>query len=193
MLQAGVVAHALTVASLLLGPPAATEPPLDVPLHSTDSAALELEPPAAPPLPEPPAPAPPAPPATATLPGPEVEPEGPVPPAEPRVDPHHERLGCQGSASCVRLSATGIAFGSVAVASIVGGVVLYTRPDEVLADEPAYVESTRPPGVVLMTIGTGVAMSSALMLVAAYRGARTRGSSRNARLRLRGHGMEVAF
>ncbi len=187
MLQAVVVAQVLTVASLLLGPPQ-TAGESDIPVPASETVPLQLDPAEAPPRadPLPPEPPPPAPP-----PEPAIAPEGPAPALTPIPDPGGERLGCRGSRSCVRLAASGIGFGSVALGAIVAGAVLYLRPDEVIADEPAYVESTRPPGVVLMTIGTGVAMSSALLLVAAYRGSRERARGRAASLRLRG--AEVAF
>lgn len=81
-----------------------------------------------------------------------------------------DRLGCDFSKSCRQLTLTGIVLGSLSLASLAAGIVLYARPDEDIPDEPAYSMSTQPPGLVAMTLGGGVAVTSILMLVAAHRG-----------------------
>jgi hypothetical protein len=95
-------------------------------------------------------------------------------PALPAAPPRRDRLGCDGSKSCRQLTLTGTVLGSLGLAAIGGGVALFVQPDEILADQPAYARSTRPPGLVAITLGSGVVVTSVLMLVAAHRGYKQR-------------------
>jgi hypothetical protein len=68
------------------------------------------------------------------------------------------------------LTITGTVLGSLGLVAIGTGVALFVRDDEVLADEPAYAKSTKPPGLVALTLGSGVVVTSILMLFASHRG-----------------------
>lgn len=101
--------------------------------------------------------------------------EGPAPAPTVEVTPERrDPLGCDGSKSCVRLTATGIAFGGLGLAAVVGGGVLIAQPDAPLADDPTKVRSTKPVGTVMVALGAGVLVSSIVMLVASRRSKRHR-------------------
>jgi hypothetical protein len=68
------------------------------------------------------------------------------------------------------MSIAGIVVGSLGLVAIGAGIGLLVNPDEVLPDQPIYVNTTHPPGLVAVTIGTGVVLTSALMLGAAHKG-----------------------
>jgi hypothetical protein len=85
-----------------------------------------------------------------------------------------DRLGCDGSRSCRRMSAAGIVVGSLGLIAVGAGVGLLVRPDEVVPEQPIFVNSTHAPGLVAVTIGTGVVLTSALMLGAAHKGYKQR-------------------
>jgi hypothetical protein len=85
-----------------------------------------------------------------------------------------DRLGCAGSRSCRRMSIAGIVVGSLGLVAVGVGVGLLVNPDEVVPEQPIYVNTTRPPGLVAVTIGTGVVLTSALMLGAAHKGYKKR-------------------
>lgn len=125
-------------------------------------------------------------------PTPEVEPTPePPPPADDQalaasVDeepPVRDRLGCNGSKSCRKMSIAGIVVGSLGLAAVGVGIGLLVRPDEVLVDQPIFVKSTHPAGLVAVTIGAGVALTSALMLGAAHKGYK-QGSGKSARVQV---------
>ena len=77
---------------------------------------------------------------------------------------------CRSSRSCVRMNAAGISVGSIGLAGIAAGVALLALPDEVDPEQPIFVSSTRPAGLVTLTLSAGVALTSVLMLIAARRG-----------------------
>ena len=147
----------LTLAALLLAPPAgnaAAPSPEDAPIP-----AIELEPgpsrvrPAPTPPPEPPV---------------AERPPEPVPPPSPARTP--DRLRCDGSPNCRSMTIGGLVAGTLGLGGVIAGVVLFTRPDEVLADDPAYVKSYRPPALVASTLGAGTLISAVLVITAAHRG-----------------------
>lgn len=169
-------------ASLVLGPsptetgdavepaptdePAATLPDVDDPVEGE---VVEPEPapapePAVAPEPEP-APEPPPP---TVEPG---EPGEPEPIAAPIV---RDKLGCDGSKPCRRMTVAGIVIGTLGVAAVGTGIGLLVQRDEVLPEAPTYVTSTRPAGLVVVTLGSGVTLTAVLMLVAAHKGYKQR-------------------
>lgn len=181
-MAASPIAAALA-ATLALAPPGIHQPvPMD---RSVLSEVWTLEPAPEGPTPDPAsasAPAPdadpdPAPPATvepavevaATAPVPEASPaltpEGPAPP--PRVD-----LGCHGSAPCQRLVALGAVAGGLGLAAIAAGTALLVRPVSVAPDDPTTVVTYRPAGAALLAIGTGLAATWLLTLLAARKASR---------------------
>jgi outer membrane biosynthesis protein TonB len=126
-------------------------------------------------------------------PPPEVEPTPePPPPADDQAlaasvtqPPVRDRLGCNGSKPCRKMSVAGIVVGSLGLVSIGVGVGLLVRPDEVVPESPTFVKSTHPPGLVAVTIGTGIALTSALMLGAAHKGYKPRaGKDKAARVQI---------
>ena len=68
------------------------------------------------------------------------------------------------------MSSAGIVVGSLGLIAIGTGIGLLVNRDEVLPDNPIFVHTTHPPGLVAVTIGTGVVLTSALMLGAAHKG-----------------------
>lgn len=126
------------------------------------------------------------------LPAPETQPEPepapaaqPVPPAsddralaastsDTPAPTRRDRLGCDGSRSCRNMSIAGIVVGSLGLIAIGSGIGLLVRPDQVVPEQPIFVNSTHPPGLVAVTIGTGVVLTSALMLGAAHKGYKKR-------------------
>jgi hypothetical protein len=88
--------------------------------------------------------------------------------------PARDRLGCDGSRSCRRMSIAGIVVGSLGLVAVGAGIGMLVRPDEVLPEQPIFVSSTHPPGLVAVTIGTGVVLTAALMLGAAHKGYKQR-------------------
>jgi len=95
--------------------------------------------------------------------------EGPTPAPAPALPARRDRLGCDFSKSCRQLTITGTALGSVGLVAVGAGVALFVRDDEVIPDEPAYAKSTKPPGLVALTLGSGVVVTSILMLFASHR------------------------
>ncbi|HLT40811.1 MAG TPA: hypothetical protein VK034_31255 [Enhygromyxa sp.] len=127
---------------------------------------------------------------------PEVEPE-PEPEVEPEPEPEpvpapsltdseqeealptavvSDKLGCDGSKPCRRMTVAGIVIGTLGLAAVGTGIGLLVKRDEVLPAAPTYVTSTRPAGLVALTIGAGVSLTAVLMLVAAHRGYKQRGA-----------------
>lgn len=119
-------------------------------------------------------------------PEPEVEPEPEPEPPPPTIEPDEEaeqaapppvvrdRLGCDGSKSCRRMTVAGIVVGTLGLAAVGTGIGLRVKKDEVMPESPAFVTSTHPAGVVALTIGAGVTLTAVLMLVAAHRGYKKR-------------------
>ena len=68
------------------------------------------------------------------------------------------------------MSIAGIVVGSLGLIAVGAGIGLLVRPDEVVPEQPIFVNTTHPPGLVAVTIGTGVVLTSALMLGAAHKG-----------------------
>lgn len=129
---------------------------------------------------EPPAPAVAIAPTEATTPAPE--------PAPARRD----RLGCDGSKSCRRMSIAGIVVGSLGLIGVGVGAGLLAKPDEVVAELPIFVTSTHPPGLVSVTICSGLVLTSVLMVVAAHKGYKQRGLAR-VRPHMSGSGVGLQF
>lgn len=167
---------------------------------SAPEAAAPVEPSQPEPLPDvapEPEPAPEATPSPEPEPAPEPEPTpapAPTPPAgdeqalaasttDTPAPARRDRLGCDGSRSCRRMSIAGIVVGSLGLVAVGAGVGLLVRPDEVLPEQPINVNSTHPPGLVAVTIGTGVVLTAALMLGAAHKGYKQR-PNESARLQL---------
>lgn len=107
------------------------------------------------------------PPAPSVEPSPAATPE-PIPPTA--ASPDKGTLGCYGAKPCVRMTIAGIVTGSLGLAAVGTGIGLLVRPDQVIPERPAFVDSTRPAGIVTLTVGVGVTLASVLMLVAARRG-----------------------
>jgi outer membrane biosynthesis protein TonB len=97
-------------------------------------------------------------------------PDAPVP--APTVE--RDRLGCDGSPSCQRMTIVGIVVGTLGLAAVGTGIGLLVNEDEVIPESPTFVTSTRPAGVVTVTIGAGVTLTAVLMLVASHRGYKQR-------------------
>lgn len=130
-------------------------------------------------------------PAPAPAPAPAApKPEGPATaPAPAAAEPlGKDRLGCDHSKSCRQLTVTGTVLGSLGVISVAAGIGLFVRDDVVLDDEPAYATSTKPPGLIALTLGSGIVITSVLMLIAAHRGYKQRDAAqkKSAWLRARG-------
>jgi hypothetical protein len=166
--------HALALTlSLAISPPADAPVELTEPPTQAEPEPLpDLEPapePVAGPIPEP-------------IPEPEPTPEpAPIPPAgddqalaastaTPPVPAKRDRLGCDGSKACRKMSSAGIVVGSLGLIAIGAGIGLLVNRDEVIPEYPIFVHTTHPPGLVAVTIGTGVVLTSALMLGAAHKG-----------------------
>jgi hypothetical protein len=189
-------------ASLLLGPAPASSTPASEPSPSEPdgSPAVEAPPrelpdvdgPATDPVPAPsevspePAPAP----ETAPSPAPETvtetvtetaSPPAPTltstddPPEPLAVAPTRDRLGCAGKPACRRMTIAGIVVGTLGLAAVGTGIGLLVTPDEVIPERPTFVTSTRPAGLVTLTLGAGVTLTAVLMLIAAHKGYKQRG------------------
>lgn len=101
--------------------------------------------------------------------------EPPAPSVEPEPEPEpvpvtRDRLGCDGSKSCRRMTVAGIVVGSLGLVGVGVGIGLLVNDDRVVPEQPIYVNSTHPPGLVAVTICSGLALTSVLMLVAAHKG-----------------------
>ncbi|MFO7565719.1 MAG: hypothetical protein R6X02_23960 [Enhygromyxa sp.] len=108
-----------------------------------------------------------------TEPTPDPPPPGLEAPAEqPPVT--RDRLGCEQSKSCRRMTVAGIVVGTFGLAAVGTGIGLLVKRDEVIPESPTFVTSTRPAGVVIVTLGAGVTLTAVLMLVAAHRGYKQR-------------------
>ncbi len=70
---------------------------------------------------------------------------------------------------CRSLSITGVVTGALGLAGVGTGIGLLLRPDEPMADMPAFQHSTKPPGVVILGMGIGVVVTGALMILAGQR------------------------
>ena len=154
-------------ASLLFGPA-----PTDAGAEAREAAPVEPAP-----APEPaeaePAPAP-EPVEAEPAPAPEPMPEQPVSSSEAPPPAPRDRLGCAGSKPCRRMSIAGIMVGTIGLTAVGAGIGLLLTPDKVLPEAPAFVMSTRPAGLVSLTVGAGVALTAVLMLVASHRGYKQR-------------------
>lgn len=136
-------------------------------------------------------------------PEPEVEPEPagadqPAPAAStveatPLVDPApiavRDRLGCDGSKRCRRMTVAGIVVGTLGVIGVGAGIGLLVNRDKVIPEAPVFVTSTRPAGLVMLTVSSGVAFTAILMLVAAHKGYKHRPDDQ-ARIRLTPTGLQ---
>jgi hypothetical protein len=98
---------------------------------------------------------------------------------EPAPPPPPSR--CMQDRRCRGMRIAGIAVGIVGLAAVGTGIGLIARDDRVLADSPAFVSSTRPPGLVTLTIGVGVSLTAVLVLVASRSASRAPATARTAR------------
>lgn len=116
-------------------------------------------------------------------PPPVVEPPIPAPPViiQPATSPEPPAR-CMADRRCRGMRIAGIAVGVVGLAAVGTGVGLVARNDRVIEEAPAFVTSTRPPGLVTLTIGVGVTLTAVLVLVASRSAARAPASARTARL-----------
>jgi hypothetical protein len=116
---------------------------------------------------------------------PGVAPPIPAPPPpviiQPAASPQPPAR-CMADRRCRGMRIAGIAVGVVGLAAVGTGVGLVARNDRVVEDAPAFVTSTRPPGLVTLTIGVGVTLTAVLVLVASRSATRAPGSARSARL-----------
>ena len=108
--------------------------------------------------------------------------EGPDP--SPELDEPGGPLGRGDSLSCRRMTASGIVVTGLGLAAAGTGLALALRPDQVIPERPAFVISTRSPGVSAATIGAGLAVAGALMIIAGQRGAYRPGGSRSVAARM---------
>ncbi|MFV8753463.1 hypothetical protein ACNOYE_23170 [Nannocystaceae bacterium ST9] len=159
---------ALTCASLTIASPVLAEPPRD-----------EFEPVTITPVERPTEPAPPF---------VVVEPPPPLVVADsPAPSPPAEPPSCLADRRCRGMRIAGVVVGVVGLAAVGTGIGLVARPDQVIPETPAFVTSTRPPGLVALTIGVGVTLTAVLVLVASR--SATRGSARAQRVRLDAAGL----
>lgn len=89
---------------------------------------------------------------------------------------------CIADRRCRGMRIAGISVGVLGLAAVGSGIGLITQPDHVIADMPAFVTSTRPPGLVVLTLGVGVTLTAALVLVASRSATRARAPARRAQL-----------
>jgi hypothetical protein len=131
-------------------------------------------------------------PGPAPEPSPEPTPASPPPPtltaapdssaaADPIPAPLvRDRLGCDGKQTCRRMTVAGIVVGSLGLAALGTGIGLVVKPDEIVPERPTFVTSTRPAGLVTLTLGAGVTLTAVLMLIAAHKGYKQRGDQARA-------------
>lgn len=100
---------------------------------------------------------------------------------EPTTIPLPE-VPCIADRRCRGMRIAGIATGVIGLAAIGTGIGLVARNDRVIAETPAFVTSTRPPGLVALTIGVGVTLTAVLVLVASRSATRAPASARAVRL-----------
>ena len=82
-------------------------------------------------------------------------------------------LGCGGrSPACERLTTVGLISGGAGLALIAGSVGLVLTPDQVIADEPAYVRNYSRAGTTLLALGIGLATTGVLMIFTAAKASR---------------------
>lgn len=120
-------------------------------------------------------------------PQPEVKPEPPAPTIEEtsESDPDtaevllvEDNLRCGGSSTCYRMTVTGIVLGSLGLVGVGTGAGLLARPDVINPELPIYMTSSRPAGLVTLTVSAGVTVTAILMIVAARKGYKQRGVAR---------------
>ncbi len=84
-------------------------------------------------------------------------------------------LGCgHRSPACERLTTVGLISGGTGLALIAGSVGLVLTPDQVIADEPAYVRNYSRVGTTLLALGIGLATTGVLMVFTAAKASRRR-------------------
>ncbi|PRQ09435.1 hypothetical protein [Enhygromyxa salina] len=193
--------HAIALAlavSLAVGPAVTEAAPAPAPTSEAEQPAEQLaeqpaeqsgEAPAedaSPEAPAEPVAAAPEPTADPVEPAPAVEPAPPVAPepepatAEPaqQLSPAapvvRDRLGCDGSKRCRKMTVAGIVVGVLGFSGVGTGIGLLVNRDEVVPEAPVFVTSTRPAGLVMLTVSSGVAFTAVLMLVAAHKGYKER-------------------
>ena len=94
--------------------------------------------------------------------------------AEPAPAVVHDRLGCDGAPRCRRMTIAGIVVGTLGFGGVGAGIGLLVNKDKVIPESPTFVTSTRPAGLVMLTVSSGVAFTAVLMLVAAHKGYKDR-------------------
>ncbi|MCX4243268.1 hypothetical protein [Paraliomyxa miuraensis] len=98
--------------------------------------------------------------------GPEQRPEV-EPTPEPATKARSSRCLPQ-RGRCWQLNVGGIVAASVGAAMLGTGIGFTQAPQFPVADEPIYNYSLRPPGVVLLAVGTATAVTGVLMIVAGH-------------------------
>lgn len=119
-------------------------------------------------------------------PEPEPEPASETVEPEPESDPAAEEAGMAApdvfipppklyafacpSKPCRNMTVAGIVLGSLALVGVGTGAGLMVRPNRVLEDQPTLVHSTRPAGLVTVTISSALTVTAVLMIIAARKG-----------------------
>lgn len=100
---------------------------------------------------------------------PAPEPKAPAAAPAPAAPAPSSKSCFRRRGQCRQLSILGIVFGTVGLASIGTGIGLMQKPNEAIADDPAYEISYEPPGVVAIGMGVGVLVTGVLMIIAGQR------------------------
>lgn len=97
------------------------------------------------------------------------------PAEEPPFDTDPVYLGCgQRVPACENLNTVGVITGGTGVALIAASTALLLTPDQVIAEEPAYVRDYARPGTTLLALGIGLATTGLLMVLTAARASHSR-------------------
>ncbi len=95
-------------------------------------------------------------------------------------DPDPVYLGCGHLVpACERLTTVGAVTGGAGIALIASSTALLLTPDQVIADEPAYVRNYTRTGTTLLALGLGLATTGLLMVLTAARASHSRRLRRN--------------
>ncbi len=99
--------------------------------------------------------------------------DGPAEDARFDTDPVY--LGCGHLVpACENLTTVGVITGGAGIALIAGSTALLLTPDQVIADEPAYVRNYTRAGTTLLALGIGLATTGLLMVLTAARASHSR-------------------
>ncbi len=111
--------------------------------------------------------------ASPAVPSPRSGVQGPA--EEPPFDTDPVYLGCgQRVPACENLNTVGVITGGTGVALIAASTALLLTPDQVIAEEPAYVRDYARPGTTLLALGIGLATTGLLMVLTAARASHSR-------------------